>query len=111
MVQKIWHTILCTCSHKKQNLDHNKTGTNKTYIPVHETNNQVFSGHSTFLRNIFNLVVMKKCSNIYWITKLHQLKSIDSQISSVSQCSVKSSSEVVTSVLKFIYKQIKTCNS
>ena len=38
-------------------LDHNNTGTNNTHIPVHKTNNQVISCHTTFIRNKFNLVV------------------------------------------------------
>ena len=36
---------------KKLALGHNDTGTNKTYIPVHKTNNQVISDHTIFLRN------------------------------------------------------------
>ena len=35
---------------KELGLDHNNTGTNKTYIPVRQTNNQVISGLTTFLR-------------------------------------------------------------
>ena len=29
-------------------VDCNSTGTNKTYFPVHKSNNQVISGHTTF---------------------------------------------------------------
>ena len=52
---------------KELGLDHNNTGTNKTYIPVHKIDGQVTSDHTTFLRNKFNLVVdeeNKKLPNI-----------------------------------------------
>ena len=42
---------------KELGLDLNNTGTNETYIPVHKTNNQVTTGHITFLRNKLSLVV------------------------------------------------------
>ena len=42
---------------KEQGLDHNHIGTNEIYISVHKTNNQVILGHTTYLRNEFNLVV------------------------------------------------------
>ena len=60
---------------KELRLDHNNTGTNNAYFPVHKTNNQVISGHTTFLRNKFNLVVdeeNKKNPNTYWTHKLHK---------------------------------------
>ena len=52
-----------------------ETDTNKTYISVRKTNNQVVSGHTPFLRNIFNLVVdeeNKKLPNTYWTPKSHK---------------------------------------
>ena len=54
---------------KERGLDHNNTGTNKNFIPVHKTNNQVISGQPTFLTNKFSLVVNegnKKLPNMYW---------------------------------------------
>ena len=65
MRTSLFSTILCTYS---LGLDHNNTGTNKTFIT--QTNYQTISGHSTFLRNKFNLVVDKeneKLPSIYWI--------------------------------------------
>ena len=47
-------------------------------IRIIKANSQIFSGQSTFLRHKVNLVVNeenKKCPNIYWIPKLHQLAS------------------------------------
>ena len=38
----------------------NNIYTNKTYILVHETDNQVIAGHTTLLRNKFNLVVYEE---------------------------------------------------
>ena len=35
---------------KELGLDLNNTGTNKTYIPVHKTNNQVITGRITFFK-------------------------------------------------------------
>ena len=35
---------------KELGLDLNNTGTNKTYIPVHKTNNQVITGHIIFFK-------------------------------------------------------------
>ena len=35
---------------KELGLDHNNTGTDKTHITVHKTNNQVISGHISFSR-------------------------------------------------------------
>ena len=43
---------------KERGLDDNNTGTNKNFIPVHKTNNQVISGQPTFLTNKFSLVVI-----------------------------------------------------
>ena len=40
-------------------LHHNNTSINKTYILVQKSKNQLISGHITFLRNKFNLVVDK----------------------------------------------------
>ena len=37
-------------------LDHNNTVTNKTYITVNKSSNQVLSDHTTFSKNKFNLV-------------------------------------------------------
>ena len=54
---------------KERGLDHNNTGTNKNFIPVHKTNNQVISRQPTFLTNKFSLVVNegnKKLPNMYW---------------------------------------------
>ena len=45
---------------KELGLDHINTGTNETCFLVHENNNQAISGHTTFLRNIFNFVVDKE---------------------------------------------------
>ena len=42
---------------KELGLDHNNTGTNKTYISVDEINNQIISDNTTFLRSKLNLVV------------------------------------------------------
>ena len=42
---------------KERDVDHNNTGTKKTFIPVHKTNNQIISGRTTFLRSKFRLVV------------------------------------------------------
>lgn len=56
-------------------LDHNNTGTNKIYIPVHKTNNEVISGQTTFFGNKFNVVVdeeNKNLTNIYRTPKLHK---------------------------------------
>ena len=53
---------------KELGLDFNNIVTNKTYFPVHKTNNQVISGNTTFLTNKFNLAVdeeKKKLPNIY----------------------------------------------
>ena len=68
-------TILCTCPHRRTGLDQNNTDTNKTYIPVHKTHNQVLSGYITFLRKEFELIVdeeNRKAPNIYWTPKRHQ---------------------------------------
>ena len=78
---------------KELGLDLNNTGTSKTYIPVHKTNNEVTTAHITFLRNKFNLVVheeTKTLPNIYWTLNF---------------------TKAVTSVLKRKYKQIETYNS
>ena len=48
---------------KELDSDLNNTGTNKTYIPVHKTDNQVISGHTTFLRTWY---YMKK--TIHFLT-------------------------------------------
>ena len=60
---------------KELGLDLNNTGTNKTYIPVHKTNNQVITGHIIFLRNKLSLVVHeenKTIPNFYWIPNPHK---------------------------------------
>ena len=52
---------------KELGLDHNNTGINKTYIPIHKTDGQVTSDHTTFWRSKFKLVVHeenKKLPNI-----------------------------------------------
>ena len=41
---------------KELDLDHNYTGTTKACIPVHKTNNQVISGHTTSFKNKFNFL-------------------------------------------------------
>ena len=95
-------------------LNNNKTGTNKNYISVHKTNNQVISGHITILRNKFNLVVdeeNKKLPNIDWTPKLYKYPSKARLIIAALQCSVKLLSKAVTSVLKRMHKQIETYNS
>ena len=55
-IDKVNGTIAFICQQfyaivltKEPSLDHNNTGTNQTYIPVHKTNNQVISTHTTFL--------------------------------------------------------------
>ena len=53
---------------KELGLEHNNTNKIKTYIPVHKNNNEVISGHTTFLGNKFNFVVdeeNKKLPNIH----------------------------------------------
>ena len=60
---------------KEVGLDHNNAVTNKTCIPEYKTNNQVISGHTSFSRSNFNLLVdeeTKKLSNIYWTPTLHK---------------------------------------
>ena len=42
---------------KELGLDHNNTGTNEIYIPVHKTNNHIITDCTTFLRNRFKLKV------------------------------------------------------
>ena len=54
---------------KELGLDHNNTATNKTFILLHKTDNQVISDHTSFLKSKLNLVVdeeNKKFPNIYW---------------------------------------------
>ena len=54
---------------KELGLGQNTTGTNKAYIQVNKTNNQVVSGQTTFLQNQFDLGLdegKKKLLNIYW---------------------------------------------
>ena len=53
---------------KELSLDHNTTGTNKNYTPVHKTNNQVISGLNTFVRNKFNLVADNETRNFLTFT-------------------------------------------
>ena len=89
-------------------MDHKNNGANNTYIPVHKTNDQVTSGYITLLRNDVSLVggkENKKLPNIFSIHKLHKHPSI---VIAAPQGSVKFLSKVVISVLKLIYKQIKT---
>ena len=77
---------------KELGLDHNNTDTNKTYIPVHKTNNQVISGHIRVLRKKFNSVVdeeNKKLPNICWTLKLHKHPSKARFIIAARQCHVK----------------------
>ena len=53
---------------KELDLDHNNTGTNKTNISVHLTNNHVISDHTRFLGKKFSLVIdveNRKLPNIY----------------------------------------------
>ena len=86
-------------------LDHNNTGTSKTYIPVHKANNQVISDNITFLRNRFDLVVdeeKKKLPNNYWAPKIHKHPFKTRFVTAVPQYSVKSLSKAVTLVLKLI---------
>ena len=64
----IWQRFYALVLIKKQGLDHNKTGTNETYITVHKANNKVISDLTTILRNKFGLEVdeeNKKLPNIY----------------------------------------------
>ena len=45
------------------------TGANKTYIPVHKTNSQIISSHTTFLRKKINFAVHeenKRSPHIYY---------------------------------------------
>ena len=94
---------------KELSLDHNTTGTNKNYTPVHKTNNQVISGLNTFVRNKFNLVAdneNKKIPNIYCNPKLYKHPSKGRFIIVAPQCSVKPLSKAITSVLKLMYKQL-----
>lgn len=95
-------------------MEHNNTDKNKTYIPVHKNNNEVISGHTTFLGNKFNFVVdeeNKKLPNIHWTPKLHKHLFKVTFIKIALQCSFKPLYKAVTSVLKFTYKQIKTYSS
>ena len=99
---------------KEQDLDHKNPGTDKNWVLVHKTNNEVISGQTTFLRKKINLVVdeeNRKLSNIYWTRKLHKNPSKARFIIAANQCSVKPWSETVTLLLKLMYKQIKYCNS
>ena len=71
----IWQRFYALVLIKKQGLDHNKTGTNETYITVHKANNKVISDVTTILRNKFGLEVMKKTRNFLTFTfapKLHK---------------------------------------
>ena len=99
---------------KELGLDQNTTSTNKTYIKVNKTNNHVISDHTTFFKSKFNLKVKKenrKVSNIYWTPKLHKHSSKARYIIAAPQCSVKSLSEAVTSVLKLMYKRLENYDS
>ena len=96
---------------KELGLDHDNSGTNKNYIPVHKTNYRVISGHTTFLWNKFNWEVdegNKKLPNIYWTPKLHKHSSTARFIIAAPQRSVKPLSKAVTLVLKLMYKQMET---
>ena len=60
---------------KELDLDHNSTGTNNTYFPVHKTDNQVISYHTKVLRHELYLVVhgeIKKLWNSYWTPKIYK---------------------------------------
>ena len=73
---------------KELGLDHNNTNTNKNYLPVHKTNNQVVSRKTIFLRNTFNLLVHeqnKELPNIHWSPKLHKHCSKGKSIIAVPQ--------------------------
>ena len=99
---------------KELGLDHSNTSTNKTYIVVHKTNNQVISGQAAFLKNKFNLEVngeSKKLPNIYWTSKLHKNPLKARLLTAAPQCSVKPLSRAFTWVLKLMYNQIETYNS
>ena len=54
---------------------HNNTDTYKTFIPVHKTNNQIISSHTTFSRKKYNLGVDEESENFpnfYWTPKLQK---------------------------------------
>ena len=109
--------FICQCFYalfliRELGLDDNNTGTNKTFIQVHKTNNQVVSGHTKFLRNKLNVVVYeenKKLSNFYWTTKLQNHPSKVRFI--IYDLQLLLISKAITSVLKLMYRQIKTYNS
>ena len=90
-------------------MHHNISSTNKTYFPVQKTNNQVIFGHTTFLRNKFNLGVdekKKKIPNISWTPIFYKHPSKARFIIASPQCSLKRFSKAVTSV-KLMYRQIE----
>ena len=99
--KKIYALVLT----KEPGLDHNNSGVNKSDIPVNKTNNQVNSGHTTFLRSKFNLIFDLLG------TKLHKHLSKAKFIIAAPECFVKPLSNAVISVLKLRYKQIKNYNS
>ena len=75
--------------YKKLALDQNTTNTNKRYIQVNTTNDQVISDHILFLKNKFDLELDdedKKLSNIYCKSKLHKRSSKTRFIITPSQC-------------------------
>ena len=90
---------------KEPGLDHNNSGVNKSDIPVNKTNDQVNSGHTTFLRSKFNLIFDLLG------TKLHKHLSKAKFIIAAPECFVKPLPNAVISVLKLRYKQIKNYNS
>ena len=88
-------------------------GTNKTFIPVRKTNNQIISCHTRFLVNKFNLAVdeeNKRLPHIYWNPKLRKSPSKARFIIAAPQFSVNLVSIAVTLVLKLMYKQIESYN-
>lgn len=101
--QRVYALVLA----KGLGLDQNTNSTNKTYIQVIKTNNQIIFVRTTFLRSKFNLEVNEennKLPNIYWAPKLHKHVSKARFVIAAIQCFVRHSSKAFTFVLKLVYK-------